>query len=209
MLSFISKLFTLTDIPKTHRRIIEKIAKTQNCWSCKLEDFNGYEEYSAFSPREKCEFVFSVCEYQNRLFKDWATQRFLVGLLKQKLPFKETEILNLLAWHTKRNSNYCRNISEIIKILERHLKENPLTDELKQAFPICGCGCAGSQNSADSTETVRCAFAGLWLLKVRSSSAKLVGYHKLPIQRWTRKTNGIGTNFISLSLHGGRRNRNG
>ncbi len=114
-------------------QIINKISKSQNQWNSRnLADFEGGKEVELFSEREKREFVFFLLKVLNLIGQDWNIIRFFRLLLKQKLLFENSEIIELINFHEKRDSNYFRNISEMIKILERYLKENSLTDELQR-----------------------------------------------------------------------------
>ncbi len=155
MLSFLEKLFPVLSVPKRHQSLIGKIAKKQDCWNISLEDFPGGGEVAAFPPREKCEFVFSLLKSIDADYYSYPLRRFLSLLLKQKLPFEQPEILEMLAWQKKQQSNYWRNISDVIKILERHLKENPLTDDLKQSILALVKAIARDyQNTADIRQKI-------------------------------------------------------
>lgn len=128
-------IYSSEGFPVTYVQIINKISKSQNRWNSRnLEDYEGGNEVELFSEREKREFVFILLRVMNLIGRDWNIHRFLGLLLKQKLPFEHSEIIELLNFHEKRDSNYSRNISEMIKILERYLKEKSLTEELKQAI---------------------------------------------------------------------------
>ncbi len=161
MLSFISKFFSKTEIPSNHISLIEKLKITQY-YGNRLEQYNGGDEVQALQSREKCEFVFSITkcldsvDFRNTFLNgDWKLRNALSTLLKQKLPFEYKEIIDLIAWHKNQNSNYYRNISEMIKILERHLKENSLTDELKQSISIFADAIAADyQNTADIRQKI-------------------------------------------------------
>jgi hypothetical protein len=155
MLSIITKLFTKPDINERHAAIIGKILKTQQYWGIKIEKYEGWDNISALSEKEKREFVFSLFKYLDHETSDYITRRFLALFLKQKLAFDQEEILNLLAWHTKQSYNYYRNISEVIKILERFFKENPLTEEIKESIAKYADAIAADyQNTADIRQKV-------------------------------------------------------
>jgi hypothetical protein len=151
MSSFWSRLLAGEKPAEKHAGLLAKIAETRNYWHCKkLEDFEGGAAIDALPPREKCEFALALCRTLKADGADWTGSRFLALLLKQKLPFKGPEILYLLEWHQTRSSNYFRNISEMIRILERHFRENPPTDELKQSICAFADSIARDYPTADA-----------------------------------------------------------
>ncbi|HZH33545.1 MAG TPA: DUF4132 domain-containing protein, partial [Pyrinomonadaceae bacterium] len=159
MLSFLTKLFpslAAFGAPSEHQEIIDRISRTQNCWNIKLEEFGGGKEVSELDPREKCRFVLSLLKnFKFYISNDYVTRRFLALLLRQKLPFEHDEIIRLLVWSTRQRSNYERNISEMIKILDRHLQENPLTEELKiHISALIKAVASDYQNTADIRQKI-------------------------------------------------------
>jgi hypothetical protein len=155
MLKLLSGLFSSDGFSTKHTEIINDISRTQNYWNCrKIEDFDGGKIVQSFPVREKCEFVFSLLKLFKFNANDWILSRFLSILLRQKLPFGYSEIIELLDWHKNRPSNYFRNISELIKILERYLKENPLTGELKQSITVFANVISSEYSTADIRQKV-------------------------------------------------------
>ena len=60
----------------------------------------------------------------------WKMQRSLFTLLKRRLPFAEDDLLYMLDWSVRQNSNYSRGIPQMIKVAGDYLKDGELSEAL-------------------------------------------------------------------------------
>ncbi len=60
----------------------------------------------------------------------WKMRQALFALLKQRLPFTEPEVLELLDWSIHVRNNQWRGLAQIVKVLSDYLRENELSQRL-------------------------------------------------------------------------------
>ena len=61
----------------------------------------------------------------------WLMQNTLFTLLKRRLPFTEDDLLYILDWSVRQNSNYSRGIPQMIKVIDNYLKDAELSEPLQ------------------------------------------------------------------------------
>ncbi len=136
MLSIISNLFINSEeSPAKYEKLLKKVIATEkNYYNCrKIEDYGGAEEIKQLSFREQCEFIVTGAKYSTGTSQNqWLISGLLNLLLARKLPFTHDEIYQLLDWKINKNTSWRLSVGRLVRVLENHLKENDLTDELKE-----------------------------------------------------------------------------
>lgn len=122
-------------ISKHHESLIERLNTSKGIWSAKLEELDGGKQVLAMNAEEQREFVFATINWLQAKGGNnygYRVRHVLTRLLNQKLSFTEDEIISLLNWTIRQTNNYQRNLLEIIKIVESHLKQNLLAPDLQR-----------------------------------------------------------------------------
>jgi hypothetical protein len=149
----------LEESPK-YQNLIERIRNYPLSWSSKLNESEIGQEILNLKINEQIEFVMVLIKYLSKTKRsaasftgeqitndkgetryvsvivppsNWTVEKIFQEMLKLKLPYDHDHIKEILIWasDTKRG-NYDRSIPQIIKIIERYLKENKITHELKK-----------------------------------------------------------------------------
>lgn len=143
-------------IDECHRTLINDI-KIEFVWGVKLKDTKTGKKILALSPEEQIHLMIVITEWlsyhrnkpptkglqhtDNGLVEvmmydptPWGVQSALIELLKLNLTFEQEQIITLLKWSLSQATSYERGTPQMIKIVENHLKQNPLTSDLKQTI---------------------------------------------------------------------------
>jgi hypothetical protein len=90
------------------------------------------------SPETQAEFLMRAVRWLEREggesfdYVPYSVRTAVTTLLRRRLPLGHDEVLELLGWSARRSGNYWRVVPQMIKAVEDYLKENPLTDALRE-----------------------------------------------------------------------------
>jgi hypothetical protein len=130
--------------------LVEEFASQNiNSYPFDLKKFTAGVKYQSLEPEMKCAVVLGMVAWLEKKSSGldiainggnwqtkWRMREALAHMLRQKLPFTEQEVIRILNWSASQQKGYVhyRNAPQVIKVAEDHLKDNPLSGDLRQAI---------------------------------------------------------------------------
>ena len=151
MLNLLKSKSTSVSTTPDAEALVEEFANQESAhYSPKLENFTAGVKYQSADPQLQHDVVMAMVVWfeKNHLpqfninggkdwnflwQRHWKMRALLLTMLKRKLPFTEQDVIAILNWSLNRTEShtYYRGIPQMIKILGNYLKENEVSDDLR------------------------------------------------------------------------------